>query len=86
MPSTVCTLCESSPYHVSDDQLLVLKDVRDLLFFFAALASPNTLEEQSLPLELKRAALAGSYELCARKLDGVVNAIVQWDRDHQARL
>jgi hypothetical protein len=63
-----------------------LKDVRDLLFFFAALASPNTLEEQSLPLELKRAALADSYERCARKLDGVVNAIVQWDRDHQASL
>jgi hypothetical protein len=79
MPS-VCALCESYAYRLSDDALLALKETRDQLFFYATLASPNTLEEESLPLELKRSALGESYDTLALKLDGIIKAIVQLDR------
>jgi hypothetical protein len=80
MQSTVCPLCETFSYHLSDDALLALKETRDQLLFYATLANPNTLEEESLPLELKRAALGESYETLALKLDGIIKSIVQLDR------
>jgi hypothetical protein len=80
MPSTVCALCESFSYRLSDDALLALKETRDQLFFYATLANPNTSEEESLPLELKRSALGESYETLALKLDRIINTVMQLDR------
>jgi hypothetical protein len=81
MQTPACAQPEIYSYRLSDDALLLLKETRDQLFFYATLANPTTLEEESLPLELKRSALGESYETLALKLDDVIKAIVRWDRE-----
>lgn len=76
MQTKAHSLLSLHPYHLSQDGRAKLLDIRDQLFFLAALAYPNIEQDERVMVEVCRSELGENFEKFALQINEVLKEAI----------